>query len=104
MVPATEPIRILIACGTAIATATFVAAKLKEAFNKLGIPYTIVQCKAAEVPGKITVFQPHVIVATTPVSEAAAKGIPVVNGVPFLTGIGEEETLNKILELVGIKK
>ena len=104
MVPSAEPIRILIACGTAIATATFVASKLKEVFNKLGIPITVVQCKAAEVSGKITVFQPHVIVATTPVSEAAAKGIPVVNGVPFLTGIGEDETIDKILEITGVKK
>jgi PTS system galactitol-specific IIB component len=64
MVPATEPIRILIACGTAIATATLVASKLKEVFKELGIPITVVQCKAAEVSGKITVFQPHVIVAT----------------------------------------
>jgi len=104
MIMAAKAIRILVACGTAIATATVVATKLKEVFKKLGVPLTVVQCKASEVSGKVMVFQPHVIVATTPVSEGAARGVPVVNGVPFLTGIGEQETIDKILEIVGIKK
>ncbi len=103
MPSATREIKILVACGTAIATATVVAGKLKEAFDKLKIPVKIVQCKAAEVTGKIDVFEPDVIVATTPVSDKAARGIPVVSGVPFLTGIGEKETLKKIFETVGIE-
>ncbi len=95
-------IKILVACGTAIATATVVAGKIKQAFDKLKIPVTIVQCKASEVQGKIEVFDPDVIVANTPISEKAAKGKPVINGVPFLTGIGEKEALKKIFEAVGI--
>lgn len=103
MSSAPREVKILVACGTAIATATVVAGKIKEAFDKLKIPVKIVQCKAAEVTGKIEVFEPDVIVANTPISEKAAKGIPVINGVPFLTGMGEKEALKKIFEAVGIE-
>jgi PTS system galactitol-specific IIB component len=39
------------------------------------------------------------IVATTALPQGD-YGVPVVNGVPLLTGIGEEETIRKIVELL----
>jgi PTS system galactitol-specific IIB component len=88
--------RVLIACGTAIATATVVAEKVKEIGREAGILVDVVQCKAAEVRGRIKTFSPHVIVATTPVPEDL--GVPVFNGVPFLSGVGMEELKSQIIE------
>ena len=88
--------RVLIACGTAIATATVVAEKVKEIAKEAGIPVSVAQCKAAEVRGRIATFAPHVIIATTPVPKDL--GIPVFNGVPFLSGIGMDELEAQIVE------
>ena len=88
--------RVLIACGTAIATATVVAEKVKEIAKEAGIQVSVVQCKAAEVRGRIATFNPHAIVATTPVPKDL--GIPVFNGVPFLSGVGMDELKAQIVE------
>jgi len=101
---AKREIRILVACGTAIATATLVATKIEDWFRKMNIPISVARCKTFEVGGKVQVFKPDLIVANTPVSERDAKGIPIVNGFPFITGIGEEEAVNQILKLLGLKK
>ncbi len=96
-------IRILVACGTAIATATLVATKIEEKLKKMGISASIARCKAFEVGGKVQIFKPDVIVANTPVSEKDAKGIPIVNGFPFITGIGEDEAIEQILKAASLK-
>lgn len=88
--------RVLIACGTSIATATVVASKVKEIAKEAGIRVNVVQCKAAEVRSKVSTFNPDVIVATTPVPKDL--GIPVFNGVPFLSGVGMSDLKAKILE------
>ncbi|HEY75114.1 MAG TPA: PTS sugar transporter subunit IIB [Thermoflexia bacterium] len=91
-----EEKRVLIACGTSIATATVVAEKVKEIAQKAGIPVRVAQCKAAEVRGRTSTFDPHIIVATTPVPKDL--GIPVFNGVPFLSGVGMEALEAQIVE------
>ena len=88
--------RVLIACGTSIATATVVAEKVKEIAKEAGMTVKVVQCKAAEIRGRIATFAPHVIVATTYVPKDL--GIPVFNGVPFLSGVGMDELKTQIVE------
>ena len=88
--------RVLVACGTAIATATVVAQKVKEIAREVGVPVRVVQCKAAEIRGQIITFDPHAIVATTPVPKDL--GIPVFNGVPFLSGVGMDELKAQLIE------
>ena len=58
--------RILVACGTAIATSTVVAKAIEEALDKRGIQATLQQCKASEVPNLAQDFD--LIVTTTPVA------------------------------------
>lgn len=90
--------RVLVACGTAIATATVVAEKVKQIAKEAGIPVSVAQCKAAEARGRAMVFKPHLIVATTTVPKDL--GVPVVNGVPFLSGIGVDAVKAQILEVL----
>jgi len=88
--------RVLIACGTSIATATVVAVKVKDIAKEAGIAVKVVQCKAAEIRGRIATFNPHVIVATTPVPQDL--GVPVFSGIPFLSGVGMDELQAQIVE------
>ena len=85
--------KILVACGTAIATSTVVAKAIEEALEDRGISVTIRQCKAAEVPSLAD--DADLIVTTTPVS--VEKDIPVIHTLAFLTGIGKEEVIEQIV-------
>jgi PTS system galactitol-specific IIB component len=85
--------RILVACGTAIATSTVVARKIEEELGKRGMTVETTQCKASEVPSKVEGH--HLVVSTTMVS--GTGDIPVIHTVSFLTGIGIETDIEKIV-------
>ncbi len=86
--------RILVACGTAIASSTIVAKGLEEELEKRGISVTIRKCKASEVPSLAQDFD--LIVTTTPV--ATDHGKPVIQTLAFLTGIGKQTVVEQIVE------
>ena len=89
--------KILVACGTAIATSTVVAKKLEEKLRGRGIPVSIDQCKASEVGGKASAYD--LIVSTTEVDDT--RGKPHVRTLSFLTGIGVDADVDKIAKLLG---
>ena len=85
--------RIRVACGTAIATSTVVARKIEEELEKRGIKADITQCKASEVPSHV---EGHDLVVTT--TQVSGTGsVPVIRTVSFLTGIGLEADIEKII-------
>lgn len=88
------PKRILVACGTAIATSTVVAKGIEEALKERGIQIVTRQCKASEV--KSLAGDADLIVTTTPVP--SDLGVPVIQTLAFLTGIGKEEVIEQIIE------
>lgn len=85
--------RILVACGTAIATSTVVARKIEEELAKRDIAVETTQCKASEVKSKIEGHD--LVVATTFVSDTG--DVPVIQTISFLTGIGIEADIEKII-------
>jgi PTS system galactitol-specific IIB component len=89
-----QPKRILVACGTAIATSTVVARAIEEALSDRGIQVTTRQCKATEVPSLAQGMD--LIVTTTPIP--ANLGVPVIHTLAFLTGIGKEAVIEQIVK------
>ena len=89
--------RVIVACGTAIATSTHVADRLAREFAARGIDAAITQCRVTEVPAYVDDAD---VVVTTALA-TRDFGIPTVSGVPFLTGIGEDEALAQVLEALG---
>jgi len=89
--------RILVACGTAIATSTVVAKKLEEKLSARGVAVKIDQCKASEVGSKVGAYD--LVVSTTEVDDT--KGKPLVRTLSFLTGIGVDADVEKIARLLG---
>ena len=89
-----SPKRILVACGTAIATSTVVAKAIEEALKERGIPVVTRQCKAAEVKGLAPGYD--LIVTTTPLPKDL--GVPVIQTLAFLTGIGKEAVIEQIVD------
>lgn len=88
--------RILTICGTGIATSTVAAEKCKQLLTKRGLKVEVVECKAIEASGKISVYSPHVVVATTPISDKALLNTKKFIGLPFLTGVGMEKLADDI--------
>jgi galactitol PTS system EIIB component len=91
--------KILVACGTAIATSTVVANKIKQLLTEKGVPVEVQQCKAAEAPSKAAAYD--LIVTTTPIGNVGDT--PVIRTVSFLSGVGMEKDIALILEKLGVE-
>ena len=85
--------KILVACGNGIATSTVVSSKIKEACEINGIQIMISQCKLLEVESKY-----KDLLVTTGKFTGGEVTIPTIGAISLLTGIGEEETMQEILE------
>lgn len=88
--------KIVVACGTAIATSTHVAIKVRELLEARGLKVHTIQCRVPEVPSLAP--DADLVIATAQVPFDIE--VPVVDGIPFLTGIGEEEVIQKIEDLL----
>jgi PTS system galactitol-specific IIB component len=90
--------RILLACGTAVATSTVVTSRLNDAMKKRGLAgkYICSQCKIAEIPSKVPNFDILIANAKAP----PGVTIPTINGLPLLTGVGAEKVWDEIAELI----
>lgn len=99
-----DTVRVLVVCGTAIATATYVAEKVRKILEKHNIKGEVYQAKAQEVNYFVKMLgKVHLILATTfvPLED---KSIPVLNAMPFLTGIGEADLEKRIVNILRPKK
>lgn len=87
---------ILLACGSGIVTSTAVNDKLTKELNKRGYEgkYKLTQCRVSEIVAKSTLFDFCVATAQAP---AGAK-CPIIVGIPFLTGIGVDKVMEKVIE------
>lgn len=88
--------KIVVACGTAIATSTHVAIKVKEYLEERGLKIHTIQCRVPEVPSLAP--DADLVIATAQVPYDIE--VPVVNGIAFLTGIGEKEVVDTIEKLL----
>ena len=88
--------KIMVCCGSSMITSTMAINKLKQAMQDAGIDAKFIQCKFAEVQGKVKEERPDVIVPTGVLTD----DVPVVVGTCFVTGVGEKATIDKILEIL----
>lgn len=87
--------KVLVCCGTGIATSVQVANKLQRMLRDRGITATMKECKTANVPAQMTTFQPDAIVVTTAITPPDEE-IKVYRGTPLLTGVDAEELADQI--------
>lgn len=90
--------KIVLACGSGVATSTAVAKKVEALLDENGYKgqYHIVQCAIAEAATQCA--DADLLIATT----VAPAGITCeyVSGVPFLTGMGKADAEKQVLEIV----
>lgn len=88
--------RLLIMCGSGIATSTLATGKIKEWLKEKGLEneVSITQSKVTEEVNHVDDYD--VVVSTTVVPDSI-KG-KVISGLPLLTGMGTEEIFSQIEE------
>lgn len=92
--------KVIVCCGTSMITSSIAINKVKAALAGAKIEAKFVQCKFAEVPAQVKTFQPDIIIPTGALDEKMAGGVPVVRGTCFITGVGVDETLKKIIDIL----
>ncbi|MDY7075668.1 MAG: PTS sugar transporter subunit IIB [Chloroflexota bacterium] len=88
--------RVAVICGASIVTSTIIEEKLKQLFKEKNIEVEI--SKGLTLEADRLAQNADLIVATAFLR--TDYGVPVVDGVPFLTGVDVEETARQILEIL----
>ena len=92
--------KIVVCCGSSMITSTLALNKIKNFMAQEHIDVQFVQCKFSEVPARVAAEHPDVIVPTGMLNESAAGGVPIVKGTCFITGIGADQALRQIKEVL----
>ena len=88
--------RIIVACGSGVATSQTVASKVERLLKADNVDATI---EAVDIKSiKHTITQADIYISI--VKEDTDWGIPVFNGVAFLTGIGQDAEYKKLLAAI----
>lgn len=88
--------KVIVACGGAVATSTIAANKVVELCKKNGIDVEICQIQISEIESNLS--GAVLIVPTSKVKRD--YGIPVITGMPFISGVGVEKTEAAILKVL----
>lgn len=89
--------KVIVACGGAVATSTMAAEEIKDLCAENGITVEIVQCRVNEIE---TYMDGVDLICTTAKVDRAFGDIPVVHGMPFVSGVGIEALQAKILTIL----
>jgi len=87
--------KVIVACGGAVATSTVAANKVQELCKANGIDMELCQCRISEIASNLPA---DLIVTTSKVKRDF--GVPLITGMPFISGIGVEKTEAKILKVL----
>ncbi|AJR00328.1 PTS system, galactitol-specific IIB component [Enterobacteriaceae bacterium bta3-1] len=89
--------KIIVACGGAVATSTMAAEEIKELCAEHNIEVDLVQCRVTEIE---TYMDDTHLICTTARVDRTFGDIPVVHGMPFVSGVGIEQLKQKILTIL----
>jgi len=92
--------KVLVLCATSVATSTAIVYKLEEVFGRERLNVEIVQGKEADYSYQSKNLHKKFDLVISTIEFPKDCKIPVVNGVPFITGIGEDEVIQTILSIL----
>ncbi len=88
---------IVICCHAAMATSSMMETCLKELLEKNNIEAKIRKCTAIEVDG---ILKDHNVDLIMPNGKFVCEDVPVVSGLPYLTGVGIEKMEKEIIDIL----
>ena len=87
--------KVIVACGTGMATSSMIAEKVRAVLEDNQVDYTLSQAQLSELD---MYKEADLFVTAMRVEED--YGVSMVVGTPFLVGIGEAEAAAKIIEIL----
>jgi len=90
--------KIYVVCASSIATSTILRVKIERYFEEKNIPIKVLQYRVTELSADR--LDADVIVATTEIPEDIRAKVPVFNGVPLITGIGQQAVLEEVEKII----
>ena len=87
--------KVIVACGGAVATSTIAANAIVELAKENNIDIEIAQVRISEIASNLPA---DLIVTTSKVKRDF--GVPLITGMPFVSGLGVDKTKAKILEVL----
>lgn len=90
--------RIYLVCGTGIATSSMLRAKIEDYLEDHGIRAKITQYRVAEL--NASRIDADLIVATTIIPADIKEVVTVLDGIPLITGIGQDKFYQELLKLL----
>lgn len=87
--------KVIVACGTGMATSSMIAEKVRAVLEDNQVDYTLSQAQLSELD---MYKEADLFVTAMRVEED--YGVPMVVGTPFLVGIGEAEAAAKNIEIL----
>lgn len=92
--------KLIVACGSGVATSTTIAEKIKTRFENDGIDYPVEAVDYKSILNELPQASIYVYIAKPEqevLDEADNLNIPVFPGVPFLTGMGVDAVYEEIV-------
>ena len=87
--------KVIVACGGAVATSTVAANKVVELCKKNNVDIEICQVRISEIESNLPA---DLIVTTSKVKRDF--GVPLITGMPFISGVAVEKTEANILKVL----
>jgi PTS system galactitol-specific IIB component len=91
-------LKIYVVCGSGIATSSMVKVKVEQFLEDHKYHAQVTTHRVTEL--KPTGMDCDLIVTTVTVPPEIAEVIPVINAVPFLTGVGKEKVQSQLLDFI----
>ena len=88
--------KVIVACGGAVATSTIAANHIVDLCKKNGIDVDICQIRISEIQSNLDNCK--LIDTTSKVRRD--YGVPLITGMPFISGIGVDKTEKAILDVL----
>ena len=88
--------RIVVSCGSGVATSEMVAAKLRRMLAEKSVEAEVVAVDVAHVDAALDGAAAYVPVVSTEVS----YDVPTVSGVAFLTGMNQDKELDRLIAAI----
>ena len=98
-----KEMRIITVCGSGTISSKFLADRLKEELNAEGYDCVTRECTNGEIPNLLAIEHWDCICHASPVSKDDFPSVPCINSVGILTGIGDDDVIEKVLKIARSK-
>ncbi|RSK54623.1 PTS sugar transporter subunit IIB [Bacillus canaveralius] len=88
--------RVIVACGSGVATSQTVASKVKKLLDQKGVSAQVEAVDIKSLDAYIKSASVYIAI-TKPEKQYP---IPVCNGIAFLTGVGMDQELQKVIDAI----